>query len=44
MRSMGRTASSAKNLLAMSVFVLAVSGLLIGISYMFQMMSEYGYV
>ena len=43
-RSMGRTASAAKSLLAMSVFVLAVSGLLIGISYMFQMMSEYGYV
>lgn len=43
-RAMSQSVVSAKNLLDMSAFVLALSGLLIGVSYMFQIMAESGYV
>lgn len=43
-KSMSQAVTSAKNLFVMSAFVIAVSGLLLGFSYVIEMMAEYGYV
>lgn len=43
-KSMSQAVVSAKNLFVMSAFVMAVAGLLLGFSYVIEMMAEYGYI